>query len=172
MTTKKAIKKIRNYLILAFGFILTFFVTVLLFNVTDYGITIAAFAASIFMIITKKRVSHKKIFGSYLVAIALGYLFSQIPTWTSFNVALTAISSIVAMSMLKFEHAPAIGIGVATVLNQFSFWTDVIVALCLFFILGMAILIKNFFANPEKVLNFIKIENEKVDWNNSFDSVY
>ena len=164
MTTKKAIKKIRNYLLLAFGFILTFFVTMLLFNVTDYGITIAAFGASIFMIISKPRISHKKIFGSYLIAIALGYVFSKIPTWTSFNVALTAISSIVAMSMLKFEHAPAIGIGVAMVLNKFSFWTDVIVALCLFFIIGMAILIKNFFSNPDRVLNYIKIENEKVNW--------
>ena len=166
MTTKKSIKKIRNYLLLSFGFLLTFFVTMLLFNVTDYGITIAAFGASIFMIITKSRVSHKKIFGSYLVAIVLGYVFSKMPTWTSFNVALTAITSIVAMSMLKFEHAPAIGIGVAMVLNKFTFWTDVIVALCLFFIIGMVILIKNFFSDPDKLLNYIRIENEKINWNN------
>ena len=148
---------------LSIGLAITFFVTVLLFNVTDYGITIASFGGSIFMILSKSSVDKRKIFGAYIVGSSMGYLFSILP-FTSISAALAAISSFALMTLLDFQHPPAIGISIALILNKFSLWTDIIVIGCIFFILSMVIILKIFMQSPERIINFIEIEEEKISF--------
>jgi CBS-domain-containing membrane protein len=147
------------------GMSIILFVTMLLFNVTDYGTTIASFGATIFMVLSQSKVSRKKIFGAYIVAALAGYMFSRFSEVTQLNAALAAIASIVLMTMFEFQHAPAIGIALSMVLNKFSFWIDVLVILCIFMILGMTITLKLFLQSPEKMIKFIELEEEKIKWN-------
>ncbi len=141
------------------------FVVMLLFNVTDYGITIASFGATVFMILSRPKLSKKKIFGAYFVSTLMGYVFVRFSISQSADVALAAVSSVVIMTILEFQHAPAIGMSVAMVLNRFPFWVDLVVLLCIFSIIGMTLLLKKFIQQPDKFINFIEIEEEKIKWN-------
>ena len=146
------------------GIAIMIFITMLLFNVTDYGITIASFGATIFMIISKGKFSKRKIFGSYIIATAMGFAFSRASS-SLLNVALAAVTSVILMTFLEFQHAPAIGMSIAMVLNRFSFWTDAIVLVCIFLILSGTIVLKYVILNPKDVINFVEIEEEKIKWN-------
>ena len=139
--------------------------TILLFNVTDYGITIASFAATVFMVISRKKINTKKIFGSYLLVALLGYIYSVLPTPKLFNVAAVTVSSVLFMILVGLQHAPAIGIAIALVLNNFTFWNNVIIMSCIFLILGISLLLRELLKNPDKISNFVKIETEKIHWN-------
>ncbi|NTV23419.1 MAG: hypothetical protein HGA85_03525 [Nanoarchaeota archaeon] len=165
--TKIKVKKpIAIGLALAIGLVTIIFVTMLIFNLTDFGITIASFVSTVFMILTKKKVSRKQIFGSYLLAGLLGFLFSNISEITSLNVAMAAVSSVLAMTLLGLQHPPAIGMSVALVLNKFSFVTDVFVLFCIIVILGLCILLREFVRDPNAVMKFVEIdEGEKIKWN-------
>lgn len=161
----KVKKSIAVTLSLVLGFTITLFVTMLLFNVTDYGITIASFGASIFMIFSQKNLTKRKILGAYSLATLIGYIASKIFLSQSFSVALAAVISVILMTVLELQHPPAIGMSVAMVLNKFSFLTDIIVLICLVFILTMVYLLKTFLKDPQKVINFVEIEEEKIKWN-------
>ncbi len=168
MKTKRKIKVKKNiavFLSLVLGISITVFVAMLLFNVTDYGITIASFGATLFMILSKKKLKKNKIYGSYAVATLIGVIFANLSGMQSLNLALAAVSSVIFMTLLNIQHPPAIGIAVSMVLNQFSIFTDIVVLLCLFFIISMTLILKLFLDNPNKVINFIEIEEEKIKWN-------
>ena len=158
-------KELRLVLLVGLCILITILVTMILFNVSDYGITVASYGATVFMLFSKKSISKKKIFGAYFIATIIGFLFSKLPTVTSFNVALATISSFVLMTIFSFQHAPALGVTVAMVLNKFSFLTDIIVLFCIFLILSIAYVLKLYLSNPEKIINFVKIETEKISWN-------
>ncbi len=158
-------KKVRLVLLVGIGLLITTFITMVLFNVSDYGITVASYGATVFMLLSKKNLKTKKIFGAYFIATMIGYLFSRLPTVTAFNVALASISSFIIMTVLSLQHAPALGIAVAMVLNKFSFVTDIIVLLCIFMILGIVYILKTYMNDPDKVNNFVRIETEKINWN-------
>jgi hypothetical protein len=166
---KSSKTKIKKSFTIFFSIVLvlvtTIFATMYLFNLTDYGVTIASFGTTIFMILSKKGIKKRIIFGSYLIAVILGIVFSELSTVTTLNVALAAISSVILMTIFEFQHAPAIGISIAMVLNKYSFLTDFIVLLCIFIILIMAVILKIFLHNPSKIINFIEIEEEKIKWN-------
>ncbi len=134
----KVKKSIAVALSLILGISITIFVTMLLLNVTDYGITIAT---------------------------VIGVLFSKTSSLQALDVALAAVSSVIFMTVLNLQHPPAIGIAVSMVLNKFSIFTDIVVLLCLFFIISMTFLLKAFLNDPKKVINFIEIEEEKIKWN-------
>ncbi len=162
---KPHVKKfVAVFLPLSLGLAITIFVTMVLFNVTDYGITIASFGATIFMILSKKDINKKAIFGSYFISTLLGFLFSKLSSITSLNVTLAVVSSILAMTLFDLQHPPAIGIAAAMVLNKFSFWIDVLVLIYVFFIIIMTLTLKEFMQNPTKILSFIEIEEEKIKW--------
>ena len=168
MKTDKRIKvkkSIAVTLSLSLGLAIIIFVTMLLFNVTDYGITIASFGATVFMILSKKKLNKKVIFGSYLLATALGFMFSNLSDIKSLNATLAAVSSIVLMSFLELQHTPAIGMSVAMVLNKFSFWTDFVILFCIFFIIFITIMLKIFMEEPESILTFVNMDEEKIKWN-------
>ena len=161
----KVKKSIAVSLSLILGVSITIFVTMLLLNVTDFGITIASFGATLFMVLSRKDLKKRKIYGSYALATIIGVIFSKISGLQSLDVALAAVSSVIFMTVLNLQHAPAIGIAVSMVLNKFTIFTDVVVLLCLFFIISMTILLKMFLDDPNKVINFIEIEEEKIKWN-------
>lgn len=165
MKKPKLKKGIAVTLSVLLGLAILVFVVMLLFNVTDYGITIASFGATVFMILSRPNLSKKKVFGAYFVATTMGYLFSRLSLIKSADVALAAVSSVAIMTILEFQHAPAIGMSVAMVLNGFPLWVDVVVLLCIFAILGMTLLLKGFMEQPHKFINFIEIEEEKIKWN-------
>jgi hypothetical protein len=158
-------KNIAVALSLAFGISVSLFVIMLLFNVTDYGITIASFGATIFMVLSKKNLKKRVLFGSYMVGGLIGFMFSRLSDMTTFNVGLAAVSSVIIMTVLELQHAPAIGMAVAMVLNKFPFWTDVLIILCIFFIIGVTLVLKTFLEDPAKVVNFVEIEEERIKWN-------
>ena len=108
--------------------------------------------------------STRRVFGAYFVAVITGFIFSVMPMVKSFNVAFAAVISVVLMTVLEFQHPPAIGIAVATVLHRFTFWTDVIVVLCIFFILYITLLLKYILREPQRLMNFVEIEEEKIKW--------
>ncbi|MEM3374068.1 MAG: HPP family protein [Candidatus Woesearchaeota archaeon] len=161
-------KTIAIALPLIFGLALIIFLTMLIFNVTDYGITIASFGASIFMILSHKSINKKMLYGSYIVGTFVGYLFSTLTTIKSLNVALAAISSILIMTLLDLQHAPAVGISAAIVLNKFSFWVDLLILIYIFFIFTLTWLLKLHITDPNKVLTYLpiaEIKEEKIKWN-------
>ncbi|MBN2367722.1 HPP family protein [Candidatus Woesearchaeota archaeon] len=160
----KVKKHIAVSLAMALGLAVTVFVIMLLFNVTDYGITIASFGASVFMILSRKGISTKKVFGAYLVAVVIGYFASSINFLGNLNVAVAAVTSVILMTLMELQHAPAIGMAVATVLNKFSLSTDIVVVFCIFIILYMTLLLKYVLREPQKVMKFIDIEEEKIKW--------
>ena len=157
-------KSLAISLFLIIGLCITVLGTVLLFNVTDYGIAIASFGATIFMIISRKKIDKRKIFGAYLVGISVGFIFSKLSV-VFLNAALAAVISVILMTILELQHAPAIGISIAMVLREFSFSTVIIILLCIFGIFGIALMTKLFLKDPQKVLNFVEIEDEKIRWN-------
>ncbi len=161
----KVKKSIAVALSLILGISITIFVTMLLLNVTDYGITIASFGATLFMVLSSKKIEKRKIYGSYALATVIGVLFSKTSSLQALDVALAAVSSVIFMTVLNLQHPPAIGIAVSMVLNKFSIFTDIVVLLCLFFIISMTFLLKAFLNDPKKVINFIEIEEEKIKWN-------
>ena len=59
----KVKKSIAVALSLILGISITIFATMLLLNVTDYGITIASFGATLFMVLSSKKLEKKKIYG-------------------------------------------------------------------------------------------------------------
>ncbi len=146
------------------GILTTVFLTMLLFNVTDYGITIASFGATAFMVLARKNVEKRRIFGAYLIATFIGYFFSRFQT-NNFSVALATVASFLAMTFFEVQHPPALAMSVAVILNRFTFWTNILIVLCIFTILFMTITLKAFWKNPNKVLTFLQIEREKINWN-------
>jgi len=160
----KVKKPIVVSLSLVLGMAIIIFVTMLLFNVSDYGVTIASFGATIFMVLSKKKISHKAVFGSYLIAAAFGFVFSKLPFVTSLNVALAVICSILTMTLLELQHAPAIGISIAIVLNKFNVWTDVMILFCIFLILSMTLFLKLSLTDPVKALRFIELDEDRIKW--------
>jgi len=145
--------------------LISVFITMLLFKITDYGITIASFGATIFMALSKDKLKKKKIFGSYIVATFFGYMFSRFTEVATLNVALAAVSSVVLMTLFEFQHAPAIGISVALVLNKFSLLTDLIVLTCILILIALVITLRILIKSPEKVSKYIIIEEQKIKWN-------
>lgn len=165
MNQQELKNKLVTYFLILFGFIISIFVTMLLFNVSDYGITIASFGASVFMILSRKNLSKKKIFGAYLLSTFIGFLFSRLSTLSSLNVALATITSFATMTFFDFQHAPALGLSMAMVMNKFSFWTDIIIVLCILFILAMTVVLKTVLQNPDKVLAMFNLDKRKIKWN-------
>ncbi len=165
MAKIKIKKSVAVTLSLALGVAVIIFVAMLLLNVSDYGITIASFGATIFMILSKKDIPKKLIFGSYLAAGIAGFAFSNLSEITSLNVALAAVSSIIIMTVLGLQHPPAIGIAAALVLNKFQFWTDLLILAYIFFILGLTLFLKGFIQNPLKAIKFVEIEKDRIKWN-------
>ena len=161
----KVKKSIAVALSLILGISITIFATMLLLNVTDYGITIASFGATLFMVLSSKKLEKKKIYGSYALATVIGVIFGKVYGLQSLNVALAAVSAVIFMTVLNLQHPPAIGIAVSMVLNKFTIFTDIVVLLCLFFIISMTILLKLFLDDPNRAINFIEIEEEKIKWN-------
>jgi len=135
----------------------------LLFNVTDYGITIASFGATIFMILSDHEIKLKKIFGSYLVATFLGYVFTLIDIKGSASIA--AIASIMVMTYLEFQHTPAIGMTVAMVLNKFPLKIDLIVLISIFVIVAITVILSKFIHTPDVILKHFNFKEEKIKWN-------
>ena len=164
MDQKKVYRKIAITLFLVLGLLVVVFAAMLLFNVTDYGITIASFGATVMMILSKKKVENRKIIGAYIAASVIGFIMARVPGSVLFNVAVAGVASVIAMTVLEMQHAPAIGIAIAMVLNNFSFWTDVTIIFSILLIIGMAMILKSFIRNPERILNFVKIETEKINW--------
>lgn len=164
MNKEKTYRKIAISLFLGLSLLILIFSVMLLFNVTDYGITIASFGASVFMVLSKKKISYRQIFGSYIIASIIGFIFSKLPISSLFAVATAVVSSVAVMTFLETQHTPAIGISIAMVLNKFSFWTDLIVVLSILTILGIAVMLKSFVKDPKKLLNFVKIETDKINW--------
>ncbi|MBT3720845.1 hypothetical protein HN789_04230 [archaeon] len=157
-------RKLATYFLLAFGFVISGFVIMLLFNVSDYGITIASFGATIFMILSRSNLSKKKVYGSYMLAAAIGFLFSKITTIASLNLTLATVSSFVIMTLLEFQHAPALGLSMAMVLNKFPLMTDIIILCCILFIITMTIVLKVVLQKPEKVLAVFNLDRRKIKW--------
>ena len=159
--------RVKKPLIVTLSIILGFIFIVLLigylFNVSDYGIAFASFGATIFMILSSKRIEYKKIFGAYLIGVLIGFLFSKFSI-VFLNSALAVISSVVALTLLEFQHAPAIGMTISMVLNHFSLGTLIFVLLSIFTIIGITILLKSMVNDPEKIINFVDIEKEKIKW--------
>jgi hypothetical protein len=164
MKKLKVKKPVAVSLSLVLGMIIILFITMLLFNVSDYGITIASFGATIFMVLSKKKISHRMVFGSYLISTAFGFLFSRLSELTSLNVALAVICSIVVMTLLQLQHAPAIGMSIAIVLNKFNAWTDLMILFSIFLILGMTLFLKVSLTDPVKALRFIELDEERIKW--------
>jgi hypothetical protein len=165
MRKLKVKKSIAMTLVLALGIAIIVFVTMLLFNLTDYGITLASFAASIFMILSKKDIKKRAIFGSYLVATLMGFMFSNLSQIRTLNVALAAVSSVILMTFLDLQHTPAVGMSISLVLNNFAFMTDILILFCILLILAMTLTLKIIFNNPTKIIRFIEVENDKIEWN-------
>ncbi len=164
MDQNKLKKKLVTYFLIIFGLAISVFVAMLLFNVSDYGITIASFGASVFMILSRNRLSKKKVFGAYIIAMLIGYGFSKLSQIASLNMALATIFSFAAMTLLEFQHAPALGLSMAIVLNKFPFWSDVIIVMCILFILTMAVVLRTVLQNPDKVLELLNLDERKIKW--------
>ncbi|MEM4397567.1 MAG: HPP family protein [Candidatus Woesearchaeota archaeon] len=165
---KRINKKIAILIPLIFSIAIIVFLTMLIFNVTDYGITIASLGASIFMILSNKKINKKVIFGSYIISTVIGFLFSTLTSVKSLNLALAAVSSILIMTLFDMQHAPAIGMSVAIVLNKFSILTDFLILGYIFFIFSLTILLKLHISNPNALLNYLNIgevKEEKIKWN-------
>lgn len=156
-------KRIGLVLLFVVGLTTIIFVTMLLFNITDYGITIASFGATAFMVLSRSKVSKRRILASYLIATVIGFIFSRFPSST-LNAALAAVSSFVIMTLFSAQHPPALAMSIAVMLNKFSLWTDLLIVLCIFFIIFMAYILKAFWKHPERVLSFVQIETEKIRW--------
>jgi CBS-domain-containing membrane protein len=165
MVKTRTKKIIATVALLLLGFSIVFFVMMLLSIVTDYGITIASFGATVLMIFSRKTLQHRKIIGAYLLASIIGCIGSMLPTMASFNLALASILSFAVMTLLDVQHAPAIGLAISMALNKFSIWTDIIVAVCIFIIIGMALLLKAYLRDPDRFLKMVNIETEKINWN-------
>jgi hypothetical protein len=156
-------RRIGLVLLFTLGITTVIFVTMLLFNITDYGITIASFGATAFMVLSRNKISKRRIMASYFLATVVGFIFSKFPT-SSLNAALAAVTSFILMTLFSAQHAPALAMSVAVMLNKFSFWTDLLIVLCIFFIIFMAYILKAFWKHPERVLSFVQIESEKIRW--------
>ena len=157
-------KPIAVSLSLVLGMTIIVFITMLLFNVSDYGMTIASFGATIFMVLSKKKINNKAVFGSYLTASVFGFMFSMTPFPISLNLALAVVCSILSMTLLEFQHGPAIGISIAMVLNKFNMWTDFMILFCIFLILGMTLFLKVSLTDPVKALKFIELDEDRIKW--------
>jgi hypothetical protein len=164
MKKLKVKKPVAVSLSLVLGMVILIFITMLLFNVSDYGITIASFGATIFMVLSKKKISHRIVFGSYMIATVFGFLFSNISEMASLNVALAAIGSIIVMTLLELQHAPAIGMSIAIVLNKFNIWTDLMILFSIFLIFGLTLYLKISLTDPVKALRFIELDEERIKW--------
>jgi hypothetical protein len=166
MSSKKKQNKIfKQLLIIGFGITSLSFILALFFNVTDYGITIASFCTTILMVLSSKKTNHKKIFGAYLIASVLGYVFSLIPIATSLNIAFVVLSSIFVMDFFSFQHVPALGMAISFVINNFKFSSYIFLFVSLFGLISLAFVLKYFLKDPETVWNFVEIENDKINWN-------
>ncbi|MFH2020383.1 MAG: HPP family protein [archaeon] len=165
MAKNKLKKLLATSLFFSICIALTLLVMMVLSIVTDYGITIASFGATIFMILSKKKLSRKKIFGAYMLAACIGSIGSVLPTMTSFSIALTGLVSFFAMSFFDLQHAPAVGFAISMVLNKFPFWTDILVSFCIFIIIGMALIVKFYLKDPDALFEIVHIEREKIKWN-------
>lgn len=165
MNERELKNKLVTYFLMLFGLAVSVFVIMLLFNVSDYGITIASFGASVFMILSRNNLSKKKVFGAYILSTLIGYLFSRLSSLASLNVALATISAFITMTFFDFQHAPALGISMAMVLNQFNIWKSLTIGFCILFILGMAVVLKTVLQKPDKVLAMLNLDKRKIKWN-------
>lgn len=160
----KEVKKFKTtvfFISCALSLIVGFFV---LLKYTNLIIFISLFL-TVLLLLVQTKINIKKIIGGYLMAGLVGYVFSIIPVFTTFNLGFGLVASILAMDYLKFQHAPALGFVISIILNKSSFFADTIIILSLLIIVGVILALKKYYVAPEKAFDFVTIETEKINWN-------
>ena len=150
--------------LLACAFFISLAIILLLFDLTDYGISFAAIGASIFMIYTQndhsRKISNKNMFGAYLIAGLSAYICMIFAHDIKVVGALSLLLAIVTMLVLRVVHTPAIGLVLSFVLNKFTLKSIILVLLCIFALIFIAKAIKYVLQNPDRF--HIKIYPYKV----------
>jgi hypothetical protein len=166
----KAMTKMKSWSILIAlligAFVASTVIMVLLFDLTDYGISFAAIGATIFMVFTTSGNSHsikiKTLFGAYGIAGCISYIAIAVGRGNKIIGALAILLAIGMMIMLKWVHAPAIGFVLSFILNQFRVSIIVAVLFCIFSLIIIAKAIKSLVMNPSRY--HIKIDSNKVEF--------
>ncbi|MBN2422763.1 HPP family protein [Candidatus Woesearchaeota archaeon] len=162
----KKLNKLKQYSLLFFivGLMLitAFVILSALFNITDYGISAATIAASLFVIFSGSKSSiSKNLFGSYIIAgiCAFTAIYSKFPL--NIECSLAVLLTIVTMLLINIKHTPAIGLSISFVLNQLNPLTILLVLLGIFLLFFIAQSFKKIISNPNAYL----VKKDKIEFN-------
>jgi len=159
-------KNLKGYMfliaVLGLTLAISFFIIVTLFDITDYGISIAAIGASIYVIFSNRKVSYRMLFLAYVVAVASGSIAMLFDLPRNLGCTLAFLLSLFVLFFLNLRHTPAVGFAVSTVLHRFNLGTIFLVLGGIFLLFFIAKSVKNIIANPRRY--FIEIESPKIDF--------
>jgi len=144
-----------NYIFQCFLATLTLLAVLIFLNVLTETAIIAALGASAFIVFTMPNMyssDPRRLVGGYIIGIVVGVIFYFISTSDPAKVlllnentsliffgALAVGASILLMTITNTEHAPAAGISLGLVINQ---WTNITILFILGAILWMAVVRK------------------------------
>lgn len=150
--------------VLGILFMVSLLLIVQLFNITDYGISFATIAASLFFIIKNYKRHHiKSVIVSYVIAGLSAFVALYLNVSLKLEGALAILLTVIFMLLLDFMHAPALGLALSIVLNDFSLGTIFVALLCIFTLFGITIVLKRILSNPSRYL--IEKKPEKIKFN-------
>ncbi|MBD3202934.1 hypothetical protein GF327_01460 [Candidatus Woesearchaeota archaeon] len=149
--------------LISFLILLSLFIISKLFSITDYGISIATIAASLYVIISESKTgSLKTIFLSYVIAGTCAFI--AVYTGLSLNVecGIAALLTLFTIISLDMMHPPSIAISISFVLNQYNLPTITLILIVIFLLFVIAKTLMKIINNPDK---FYLIKKEKINFN-------
>jgi hypothetical protein len=164
MSRNNSKKPIKNIMLIGLGTSVSIIFGLLFYNLSNFGIALISVTISVLLILSKKRINLKKVYGAYAIAIMLGFLLSRLPFNVSINVVISLICAILLMDYASLQHAPALGIAISYVTNKVSFGTMFFISALIFMVFGLIYVLKIYLKNPKKLANIVEIEQEKVQW--------
>jgi hypothetical protein len=140
--------------VLTVAFVITLLIFLLLFNLSDFGVSFAAIAGTLFMIFTLKskseKITYDKIFIGYAIASGCGFLSSVFGHENKVILAISLIMAIILMVLLDKVHTPAVAFVISFGLNQFSLFKIILILLCIYAITFIAKTVKFVLEHPER----------------------
>ncbi len=152
---KKVKTNLGNYIFQCFLATFTLLAVLIFLNVLTETAIIAALGASAFIVFTMPNMyssDPRRLIGGYIIGILVGIIFYFISTSNPAEVlflngstsliffgALAVGISILIMTVTNTEHAPAAGISLGLVINQ---WTNITILFILVAVLWMAVVRK------------------------------
>ena len=165
---KDILNKIRNFnkkyfilILISFLYLITFFsILIKLFDISNFGISIASIAASMFLIYTKSSFGKlKNIIGGYGLGALSSILILKLNYSLEIQCAIAALITIFFMLIFKVAHASGVSMAISFVLENYNILTIIYITVGIY-VLMFITLTHDKILQKRNILNINHIRNK------------